>query len=318
MNITVLDGHTLNPGDLSWSELEKLGSCNIYPRCTADEITDQAKEADIILTNKTPLSSETIAQLPKLKYIGVLATGYNVVDIEAAAKHSIPVTNIPTYGSDSVAQAALTHILNLAGRFCHHTDSVRNGGWSARKDWCYWDFQMMELNGKTLGIIGYGRIGRRLAKLARTLGMNVLFTTPRWHELDAWATGTDLQQLLRESDFVSMHCPLTNETEKIINAENMALMKRTAFLVNTARGGLIDEQALAEALNQGIIAGAGLDVLSQEPPPADHPLLKARNCYITPHQAWGTLEARQRLMNQAVENVRAFLEGKPVNVVNGI
>jgi len=185
MNIVVLDGYTLNPGDLSWAELEKLGSSSIYPRSAADEITDRAKEADIILTNKTALSAETIAQLPKLKYIGVLATGFNVVDVEAAAKRGIPVTNIPIYGSASVAQAALTHMLNLAGRFCHHTESVRNGGWSTSKDWCYWDFQMLELNAKTLGIIGYGRIGRRLAKLARALDMNVLFTTPRWHELDA-------------------------------------------------------------------------------------------------------------------------------------
>ena len=316
MRIVVLDGHTLNPGDLSWAGLHELGQCQIHDRTSSDDIVRRAQEAEIVLTNKTQLSKETIAQLPKLRYIGVLATGYNVVDMKAVHKQNICVTNIPAYGTVSVAQMVFAHLLNLTQHVAEHGQSVQAGTWSRSRDFCYWNFPLVELAGLTMGIIGLGRIGQTTARLALDFGMKVIFfdveksITP---QLDAQPV--DLDTLFRESDVVSLHCPLTDSNFRLVNEQRLQLMKPTAFLINTSRGPLIDEKALADALNAGKIAGAGLDVLSREPPEADNPLLKARNCYITPHIAWATRAARQRLMDIALTNIRAFLNGKPQNVV---
>ena len=318
MNIVVLDGYTLNPGDLSWENLERLGSsCRVHDRTPAAEIVARARDADIVLTNKTPLTAETLAALPKLRYIGVLATGYNVVDTAAARRRGIPVTNIPTYGTRSVAQLTFALLLELAHHAGHHAQTVRAGRWSQNPDFCYWDHPLIELDGLTFGAIGFGRIGRAAAELARAFGLRVMAYDPvadatRHPEL------TDLETLLRASDVVSLHCPLTPENQGLINAERLALMKPSAFLLNTARGPLVDERALADALNAGRLAGAALDVLAVEPPRPDNPLLTARNCLVTPHIAWATRAARSRLMETAVANVRAFLGGKPENVVNGV
>jgi len=316
MQIVVLDGHTLNPGDLSWAELHKLGQCYIHDRTLSDDIVRRAQEAEIVLTNKTQLSKETIAHLPKLRYIGVLATGYNVVDVEAAHKQNVCVTNVPAYSTVSVAQMVFAHLLNLTQHVAEHGQSVQAGTWSRSQDFCYWNFPLVELANLTMGIIGLGRIGQTTARLALDFGMKVVYfdveksITP---QVDAEAV--DLDTLFRESDVVSLHCPLNDSNFRLVNEQRLQLMKPTAFLINTSRGPLIDEKALADALNTGKIAGAGLDVLSREPPEADHPLLKAKNCYITPHIAWATRAARQRLMDIAVANVRAFLNDKPQNVV---
>ena len=318
MNIVVLDGYTLNPGDLSWKDLESQGPCTVYDRSAPEEVVPRAKDAEIILTNKTVLSSDTIKQLPKLKYIGVLATGYNIVDIETAHDNDIPVTNVPTYGTQSVAQIVFAHLLNLAHHAAHHAQTVKSGRWTSSPDFCYWDTPLIELAGLTMGIIGFGRIGRATAKLALAFGMNVIFydttkpsSTPEGCQL------TGLDDIFRTSDIISLHCPLTSDTKKIINRERLESMKKTAFLINTSRGPLVDEQALADALNNETIAGAALDVLSEEPPRENNPLVTARNCYITPHIAWATLAARKRLLRVAVDNVASFLAGKPHNVVNG-
>jgi len=316
MQIVVLDGHTLNPGDLSWAELHELGQCHIHDRTLSDDIVRRAQEAEIVLTNKTQLSKETIAHLPKLRYIGVLATGYNVVDVEAAHKQNVCVTNVPAYSTVSVAQMVFAHLLNLTQHVAEHGQSVQAGTWSRSQDFCYWNFPLVELANLTMGIIGLGRIGQTTARLALDFGMKVVYfdveksITP---QVDAEAV--DLDTLFRESDVVSLHCPLNDSNFRLVNEQRLQLMKPTAFLINTSRGPLIDEKALADALNAGKIAGAGLDVLSREPPEADHPLLKAKNCYITPHIAWATRAARQRLMDIAVANVRAFLNDKPQNVV---
>lgn len=316
MQIVVLDGHTLNPGDLSWAGLHELGQCQIHDRTSPDDIVQRAQEAEIVLTNKTQLSKETIAQLPKLRYIGVLATGYNVVDVEAASQQNICLTNIPAYGTVSVAQMVFAHLLNLTQHVAEHGQSVQAGDWSRSRDFCYWNFPLVELAGLTMGIIGLGRIGQTTARLALGFGMKVIYfdveksITP---QLDAQAV--DLDTLFKESDVVSLHCPLTDSNYRLVNEQRLQLMKPTAFLINTSRGPLIDEKALADALNTGKIAGAGLDVLSREPPEADNPLTKAKNCYITPHIAWATRAARQRLMDIALTNIRAFINGKPQNVV---
>jgi len=317
MNIVVLDGHTLNTGDLSWEELQTLAPCDIYDRTTPAQLQARAKYADILITNKVPLRREQFAGLPKLKYIGVTATGYNVVDVAAARERSIVVTNVPTYGTRSVAQMTFALLLELTQHVGHHSRRVREGAWTRSVDWCFWERPLIELEGMTLGLVGFGRIGRAVAELARAFGMNVqVATRSQLAELPHGVRGVALDELFRTSDVVSLHCPLTPETEKLVNAGRLALMKPTAFLLNTSRGPLIDEVALAEALNGGRLAGAALDVLSVEPPPASHPLLAAENCLITPHIAWATRAARARLMQVAVENVRAFLAGRPVNVVN--
>lgn len=316
MNICVLDGYTLNPGDLSWDELRQLGRCKIYDRTPVADILARAAGAEIILTNKAPLARETLAALPALKYIGVLATGTNVVDLGAARERNIVVTNIPAYGTRSVAQATIALLLELTNQVGRHAQRVRDGAWTASPDWCFWETPLLELGGLTMGIIGYGRIGAAVAEIAHALGMSVLAQSASQRVAPAFVQFTDLETLFRRSDVVSLHCPLTPQTHSLVNAERLDWMKPSAFLINTGRGLLVDETALATALNSGRLAGAGLDVLSVEPPPANHPLLLARNCLITPHQAWGSLAARRRLLRVAVANVRAFLAGKPQNVVN--
>jgi glycerate dehydrogenase len=317
MHIVVLDGYTLNPGDLNWSELEELGKCRIYDRTLPNDVVPRAASADILLTNKTPITAQDIEQLPKLKYIGVLATGYNIVDVDAAEAQDIIVTNVPTYGTDSVAQNTFAHILNLTNRVGQHAQSVMQGKWTASTDWCYWDYPLIELSGLILGIIGFGRIGQSVANLGLAFGMKVLFYDPQTtRSQPSTIKKVDLNQLFEQSDIITLHCPLTDETEKLVNKERLRLMKKTAFLINTSRGPLIDETALAGALNNNKIAGAGLDVLSVEPPVADNPLLKAKNCFITPHNSWATKASRIRLMNAVIDNIKAFLNHKPKNVVN--
>ncbi len=316
MNIVVLDGFTLNPGDLSWEDLQALGACAVYDRTLPAEVPPRATDADILLTNKTVLAGSQIQRLPRLKYIGVLATGTNVVDLAAARARGIPVTNVPTYGTKSVAQMTFALLLELAHHTGHHARTVREGRWTDSADWCYWDFPLIELDGLTLGVVGFGRIGRAVGELATAFGMKVLASDPTVNAAPAPVRLVELDVLFRESDVVSLHCPLTPQTANLVNAQRLALMKPTAFLLNTSRGPLVDERALAEALNSGGIAGAAMDVLAQEPPPASNPLLTARNCFITPHMAWATRAARSRLMKVAVENVRAFLQGQPQNVVN--
>ena len=315
--IIVLDGYTLNPGDLTWKDLKALGQCTVYDRTPPQEVVPRAEDAEIVLTNKTVLSSDVIEQLPTLKYIGVLATGYNVVDVEAARDRGILVTNVPTYSTQSVAQMVFAHLLNLAQRVGHHAQTVKSGRWTSNPDFCYWDMPLIELAGLTMGIIGFGRIGQATAKSALSFGMKVIaydIVTPS--SMPEVCQFVGLEDVFRNSDVVSLHCPLTPQTRNIVNKQRLTLMKKTAFLINTSRGPLVDEQALAQALNNQRIAGAGLDVLSLEPPEKDNPLLKAENCFITPHIAWATRAARERLLKVAVDNVASFLAGKPQNVVN--
>jgi glycerate dehydrogenase len=320
MKIVVLDGYTLNPGDLSWDELKSLGDCAIYDRTAPAELMSRADGAEILLTNKTPLLREHIQNLKALQYIGVLATGTNIVDLDAARERRIPVTNVPTYGTKSVAQTTMALLLELTQHVGHHARTVRGGQWSRSADWCYWDRPLMELDGLTLGIIGLGRIGSAVAELATAFGMKVIAAQSHLPSpitsFQSPIVRVDLETLFRQSDVISLHCPLSPATSRIVNAERLALMKPTAFLLNTSRGPLVDEQALADALNSGRIAGAGLDVLATEPPPANNPLLQAKNCVITPHLAWATRASRERLLKIAVANVRAFLDGKPQNVVS--
>jgi glycerate dehydrogenase len=318
MNIVVLDGHTLNPGDLSWSALEALGALRVSDRTPPAEVVSRAAGAEIVLTNKTMLDAAVIAVLPRLRYLGVLATGYNVVDLTAARARGIPVTNVPAYSTPSVAQLTFALLLELTHHVGRHSNGVRAGRWSRSPDFCYWETPLVELAGRTFGVVGFGQVGRAVARLAAAFGMQVLVHTRRPPAtVPDDVCFTDLEPLLRKSDVVSLHCPLTPETRHLINAQRLALMKPGAYLLNTSRGPLVDEAALAEALNAGRLAGAGLDVLGNEPPAPDNPLLAARNCVITPHLGWATRAARERLMRQAVENVRAFLAGRPVNVVNG-
>jgi glycerate dehydrogenase len=319
MRIIVLDGHTLNPGDLSWDAFATLGELTVHERTPEAEIIPRAAGAEILLTNKTPLSSATIGQLPALRYIGVLATGYNVVDADAAAARGIPVTNVPEYGTASVVQLVFAHILNFCNHAAEHGASVRAGAWSRSPDFCFWEHPLVELSGLTLGIVGSGRIGLAVARVAEAFGMRVLVSGRPGRKQEAGGfPRTDLQTLFRESDVVSLHCPLTDETRGLVNRERIRLMKPNAFLINTSRGPLVVEADLAEALNDGTIAGAGLDVLSTEPPSPDNPLLTARNCCVTPHIAWATLDARRRLMQTASENLRGFLDGNRIHVVNGL
>jgi glycerate dehydrogenase len=318
MKIVVLDGYTLNPGDLSWQGFEDLGTLEVYDRTEPSLILKRAQDAALLLTNKTPLTAETLKQLKSLRYIGVLATGYNVVDVKAAKELGIPVANIPTYGTASVAQFAFALLLELCHNVRLHADAVRAGEWTSNKDWCFWKSPLIELAGKTMGIVGFGRIGREVGAIAHAMGMRVLAhdavrTNPPNYDGFRWVS---LEEILKESDVVSLHCPLFPETHGLINTQRLALMKPTAFLLNNSRGPLIVDQDLADALNSGKIAGAAVDVLSVEPPPANNPLLSAKNCLVTPHISWATKEARTRLMGLAVENAKAFLAGKPQNIVN--
>jgi glycerate dehydrogenase len=292
MTIVVLDGFTLNPGDLDWGPLNALGACAIYDRTEDAAILERSGDARILLTNKTPLTRSTIRQLPALEFIGVLATGVNVVDIDAATERGIPVANVPAYGTASVAQMTFAHILNLTACVGPHARGVAEGEWSAAKDWCYWHSPLTELHGLILGIIGYGRIGRATAHIARAFGMSVIVAEQQQVDRGELVERVRVEEIFRRSDVVSLHCPLTENTRGLVSSTMLELMKPSALLINTSRGGLVDEAALAEALNSGKIAGAGLDVLSQEPPPASHPLLRARNCFITPHIAWATRAAR--------------------------
>jgi len=315
MKIVVLDGYTLNPGDLSWETIRSLGLCKVFDRTLPDQTIERAKTADAVFTNKVVLDKAIIDQLPDLKFIGVLATGYNVVDIAAAKEAGIVVTNIPAYSTASVAQMVFSHILNFAQNVSVHAKSVSAGDWANSIDFTFRETPQMELAGKTLGIIGFGQIGQAVAKIGIAFGMNVVFNNRSEKHVDFEATQVELNRLLETSDFVSINCPLTAENERFINKSTIAKMKSSAFLINTGRGPLIDEQDLADALNNGEIAGAGLDVLSTEPPKADNPLPKAKNCYITPHIAWATVEARKRLMKIAADNLKSFVEGNPQNVV---
>jgi glycerate dehydrogenase len=317
MKIVVLDGYTLNPGDLSWDALEALGDTTIHEYSAADDVVPNAQGADIIMPNKAVISREVIEQLPDLKYIGVQATGFNVIDLEAASEKNIVVTNIPTYGTPSVGQMVFAHLLNLTQRVAHHAETVREGRWASCRDFCYWDFPLTELMGLTMGIVGYGRIGQRTGDIARAFGMKVLAHDEYIKPADfPDAEFVSVDEIFKRSDAISLHCPLTPETDKLANATRLALMKPTAFLINTSRGPLVDDQALADALNAGTLAGAGLDVLSVEPPPMDNPLITAKNCFITPHIAWATRSARSRLLNTLVENAKAWIDGKPQNVVS--
>lgn len=316
MKIIVLDGYTLNPGDLSWDGLKALGECAIYDRTPAEQTIERAKDAEIVLTNKTVIDRDAINSLDKLRYIGVLATGFNVVDVAAAREREVAVTNIPAYGTKSVSQMTFALILELAGRVGHHSETVHGKRWCKSKDFCYWDYPLVELEGLSIGIIGFGRIGQSVAEIAKGFGMKILASNKSMKTTSVpGVTMTDLDTLFRESDIISLHCPMTADNKGFINAQRLAMMKPNAFLINTSRGPLIDEEALANALNSGQIAGAGLDVLSVEPPKRDNPLLSAKNCIITPHIAWATLAARERLMKIAIGNVRSFIEGKPVNMV---
>lgn len=315
MNIVILDGYALNPGDLSWEGIKKPGNFTLYDRTPAELTVERAKDAEVVITNKVVLDQKIINQLPKLKYIGVLATGYNVVDIAAAQKAGITVTNIPAYSTASVAQMVFSHILNFAQNVSVHAASVSAGDWANSIDFSYWKTPQIELAEKTLGIIGFGQIGQAVAKIGLALGMKIIYNNRSKKETRLDAVQVDLEVLLSESDFISINCPLTEKNTGFINKSTLEKMKPTAFLVNTGRGPLINEQDLADALNSGKIAGAGLDVLSVEPAAKNNPLPKAKNCYITPHIAWATFEARTRLMQIASENLKAFLDGNPKNVV---
>lgn len=318
MKIVVLDGYALNPGDLDWDGIAAFGDLVVHDRTPAQKVYERSLGAEVLLTNKTPVRKEVIDRLSELRFIGVLATGYNIVDVQAARDRNILVSNIPSYGTLSVAQLTFALLLELCHHVQRHSDGVREGKWSRSKDWCYWDYPLVELAGKTMGIIGFGTIGQKVGDIATAFGMKVIGAS-RTHTDQSHRPNfrwVDTEELLATSDVVSIHCPLTPETQELINAQSLQTMKRTAFLLNTSRGPIVVDEDLAEALNKGVIAGAGIDVLSTEPPPAGNPLFKAANCIITPHIAWATQEARARLMKMAVENLRAFVEGKPVNVVN--
>jgi glycerate dehydrogenase len=318
MKIVVLDGYTLNPGDLDWDGLKKLGELVVYDRTPADQVTERAAGAAILFTNKTPVSEEAINQLSSLKFIGILATGYNIVNTEAAKAKGIIVANVPGYGTASVVQMTFALLLELCLHVQRHSDAVMDGKWSRSADFCFWDYPLTELAGKTIGIIGFGHIGQQVGDVATAFGMNIIGNSR--HRSDQSHrknfTWSDVPELLKLSDVVSIHCPLFPETQGLINKESLQLMKKSAFLLNTSRGPIVVDEDLAEALNNDVIAGAGIDVLSAEPPPKGNPLFTAKNCIITPHIAWATKEARARLMQTTVSNLSAFLEGKPVNVVN--
>ncbi len=318
MKIVVLDAYTTNPGDLSWSPIKLLGDCSIHDRTPDGETVARAAAADVVITNKTVLDRRTIESLPGLRAIALLSTGTNVVDLAAARERGIPVMNVPEYSTPDVAQATFALLLELTNRTGHHAALVRNGAWSRCEDFCFWEGELVEIAGLTLGVVGYGKIGRAVAAVARAFGMQVVASrrTSMGQAADDGTPLLDLDTLFAEADVVSLHCPLTPESAKLASAGRIARMKPTAYFLNTARGGLVDEPALAEALHAGRIAGAGLDVLTAEPPAADHPLLSAPNCIITPHVAWATRKARERLILEVAENIRSFTAGRDRNLVN--
>lgn len=318
MKICILDGYSLNPGDLDWSPVERLGDVTLFDRTPADKIVERAADADIVLTNKVPFSADTLRQLPRLRFICVLATGYNIIDTEAAARQGVVVANIPAYSTMSVAQMAFAHIFNITNHVASYAREVADGKWTNCPDFCFWDSALTELAGKTMGIVGLGNTGMATARIAVAMGMKVVALTSKSADtLPEGITPAPLDDVLASADVVSLHCPLTPSTRHLINAASIAKMKPSAILINTGRGPLVDEQAVADALNGGRLAAFGADVLSQEPPRGDNPLLSARNCFLTPHIAWATLEARTRLMSTATENVRQFIAGEPVaNRVN--
>ncbi|MEI3137424.1 MAG: D-2-hydroxyacid dehydrogenase [Phocaeicola sp.] len=316
MKIVVLDAYTLNPGERRWEELEELGEVVVHDRTAQLDVVRRAKDAEVVLTNKTILDGFILNLLPRLKYIGVLATGYNVVDLDAARQRGIVVTNIPAYSTQSVAQMAIAHLLNITQRVAHYAHEVHNGVWSAQPDFCYWNTPLIELAGKKIGIVGFGNTGQATAQIAEALGMEVwVYTSKPKRSLPKKYQKVTLNELFTACDVVSLHCPLTAENKEMVNSFRLSLMKQGAILINTSRGGLIDEKALEQALLSGKLLGAGLDVLSSEPVPNGNPLLKLKNCFITPHIAWATRESRMRLMNQAVENLKAWMEGRTINNV---
>ena len=311
MKIVVLDGYTENPGDLSWNALGALGEMTVYEHTPAEEILSRIGDAEVVLTNKTPITAQTFDACPKMKYVGVLATGYNVVDVDAARGHGVVVTNIPTYGTEAVAQYVFALLLEICHHVGHHNAEVQKGRWTKGRDFCFWDYPLIELAGKTLGLIGYGRIGKATARIARGFGMRVIAYSPHGSGEEC----VSLEEVLKQSDIISLHCPLTKENAGMLNAQTIAQMKDGVLLINTARGGLINEADLRAALQSGKVAAAAVDVASVEPIRENNPLLGLDNCLITPHIAWAPKESRQRLMDVAVENVRAYLNGKPVNNV---
>lgn len=315
MKIVVLDGYTLNPGDLNWDGLKCIGEIVVYDRTAPEQIVARCENADVVLLNKVPFSADVMDQLPHLKYIGVLATGFNVVDIMKAKEKGIVVTNAPGYGTNSVVQMVFALLLELCLHVQHHSTTVMQGKWSASRDFCYWDFPLTELSGKTMGILGPGTIGKQVSVVAKAFGMKVIVSGHRQNS-NLSLEIVSLEELLKHSDVLTVHCPLTPKTTGLFNYGNLCRMKKTAFLINTSRGAIIVEEDLAKALNEGTIAGAGLDVLSQEPPDISNPLFKAKNCIITPHIAWATKEARMRLMNIVVENLSGFIRKESINVVN--
>lgn len=317
MKIVILDGYSVNPGDLSWEELEACGELTVYDRTNTEDILKRTKNTDAILTNKVVISSEIIDKLPNLKYIGVLATGYNVVDIEAAKKRGITVTNVPAYSTNSVVQMTFAHILNLTNRVAHYAHENRKGKWSASPDFCYWDTNLGEIAGKTLGVVGLGNIGYKVACIARDFGMDVFACTSKNSaDLPDGIQKVTFNGLLGISDILTLHCPLTPQTKEMINKDTLSQMKRGALLINTGRGALVNDKDVAQALCEGQLGGYGADVMTQEPPKPDNPLLSAPNAYLTPHIAWATLEARKRLVSIASANVAAFVQGSPKNVVS--
>jgi glycerate dehydrogenase len=321
MKIVVLDGYTLNPGDIDWSPLDGLGELFVYDRTPPDQVVERSLGAEIVLTNKVILDDEIVGALPDLRYIGVTATGYNVVDLQAARTRGIAVTNVPAYSTPAVVEMVFALLLELARGAGHHARLVREGRWSASADFCFQDRPQIELSGRTLGVVGFGAIGRGVARVAEAFGLEVLIHTrhPEKYRKEPGSEDlrfVELDELFRSSDIVSLHCPLTQETQGMVDARRLSMMKRSAYLINTGRGPLVDEAALAEALDAGTIAGAGLDVLSVEPPPRGNPLLSARNCVITPHIAWATRASRERLLKVAAQNVEAFLSGRRQNVVS--
>ena len=317
MKIVMLDAYTTNPGDLSWDNFNLLGDLTVYDRTCAEKVIERAKDADIVITNKTPVTKEIIDALPKLKFIALMSTGYNIVDYVYLKEKGIPVSNIPSYSTDAVAQLVMSFILELAMNVGLHSESVKNGEWASCSDFCYWKSPLTELCGKTIGIFGLGKIGRAVAERARAFGMNVIAYVPRIHgDEPDFVKLVSLKEMLNCADVVSMHCPLTPETEGVVNEEFIAQMKDGAYFINTSRGTVVNEKALADALNSGKLGGAGLDVLSTEPPRSDNPLLSAKNCFITPHIAWASFETRKRLVSILYDNIKAFTEGKPQNVIN--
>ncbi len=318
LKAVILDGYTENPGDISWESIEKLVDLTVYPRTPQDKVFERSKEADILIVNKVPVTRELITGLPNLKFVATLATGYNQIDCDALKEKGIPVSNIPAYSTNAVAQMVFAYILELINKVSEYTADVKSGTWSKCDDFCYWNSPLYELDGKTLGIIGFGKIGKRVSEIASAFGMKTVAYTPSGKKGGVEnVVFTDMDTVIKTSDFITVHCPLTESTKNLINAEFISKLKSNAFIINTARGGVTNEHDVAEALKNGNLAGYGTDVLSTEPPSPDNPLLSAPNCLITPHIAWAAYETRLRLMGILEENIKAFLNGTPVNVVNG-